>query len=100
ERMEWRPLSMEGRNNDKQIAATKIDGGRDVNFGVLTRKLLDDLENEDAGIHYNSTVEDVERLKDGRWRVKVRNYAKNTLEYHPAKSVCIGAGGVALQLLQ
>src|SRR5699024_12624058 len=55
---EWIPLIMEGRNNDQPIAATKIDGGTDVNFGVLTRKLLNHLEKEDAGIHYNSTVED------------------------------------------
>src|SRR5690625_7768 len=96
----WIPLIMEGRNNDQPIAATKIDGGTDVNFGVLTRKLLNHLENEDAGIHYNSTVEDVERLDDGRWRVKVRNYEKNTLEYHTAKFVFIGAGGAALPLLQ
>src|SRR5690625_7575190 len=67
---------------------------------MCTRKLLNHLENEDAGIHYNSTVEDVERLDDGRWRVKVRNYEKNTLEYHTAKFVFIGAGGAALPLLQ
>src|SRR5699024_4245453 len=41
----------------------------------------------------------VERIDDGRWRVKVRNYDKNTLEYHNAKLVFIVAGGASLPLL-
>src|SRR5699024_12383665 len=92
---EWIPLIMEGRNNDQPVAATKIDGGTDVNLGVLTRKLLNQLENENAGIHYNRTVEDVERLKDGRWSAKVRYHAMNTLENHKAKVANIDAVGAA-----
>src|SRR5699024_7088242 len=73
---EWIPLIMEGRNNDQPIAATKIDSGTDVNFGVLTRKLLNQLENEDAGSHYNSTVVDGERLDDGCGGGTERSYER------------------------
>ncbi|HLS09366.1 malate:quinone oxidoreductase [Lentibacillus sp.] len=97
---EWMPLIMKDRTVDQPIAATKIDSGTDVNFGVLTRKLLNHLENQNVNIRYNHTVEDLQRTDDGAWEVKVRNFEDNTLEYHTAKFVFIGAGGGALPLLQ
>src|SRR5699024_10709013 len=97
---EWMPLIMKDRTVDQPIAATKIDSGTDVNFGVLTRKLLNHLENQNVNIRYNHTVEDLQRTDDGAWEVKVRNFEDNTLEYHTAKFVFIGAGGRALPLLQ
>lgn len=96
----WMPLIMEGREGNEPIAGTKIDGGTDVNFGELTRKLLNHLEEEKVNVNYNSTVEDIKRLEDGRWEVKVRNHMSDTLEFHVAKFVFIGAGGAALPLLQ
>lgn len=97
---EWMPLIMRGRENNEPIAGTKVDSGTDVNFGALTRKLLNHLEKENASVNYHSTVEDVKKLADGRWEVKVRNLTNNTLEFHTAKFVFIGAGGAALPLLQ
>lgn len=97
---DWMPLIMEGREGNEPIAGTKIDGGTDVNFGELTRKLLKHLEAENVDVNYNSTVEDIRRLEDGRWEVRVRNQASDTLEFHVAKFVFIGAGGAALPLLQ
>lgn len=97
---EWIPLIMEDRNVDHPMAATKIDSGTDVNFGVLTRKLLEHLENRNVNIRYNHTVDDIQRTDDGAWEVKVRNFERGTLEYHTAKFVFIGAGGGVLPLLQ
>ncbi|MEW9675414.1 malate:quinone oxidoreductase [Lentibacillus sp. L22] len=97
---EWIPLIMKDRTVDQPIAATKIDSGTDVNFGALTRKLLDHLKSKDVRINYNHTVDDIKRTEDGAWEVKVRNYEDDTLEYHTAKFVFIGAGGGALPLLQ
>src|SRR5699024_12457045 len=37
---------------------------------------------------------------DGSWEVKLRNYDHDTLEYHVADFLFIGAGGGALPLLQ
>ncbi|MEN1966692.1 malate:quinone oxidoreductase [Lentibacillus sp. N15] len=97
---EWIPLIMRDRALDHPMAATKIDSGTDVNFGSLTRKLLGHLKNQGVDINYNNTVEDIQRTDDGSWEVKVRNFADDTLEYHTAKFVFIGAGGGALPLLQ
>src|SRR5699024_5403093 len=97
---EWIPLVMKDRTADEPIAATKIDGGTDVNFGALTSKLLENLQDQDVNIHYQNTVEDIKQTPEGTWEVKVRNFAEGTIEYHTAKFVFIGAGGGALPLLQ
>ena len=97
---DWIPLVMKDREITEPMAATKIDSGTDVNFGALTRKLLSNLEEQNADIHYNNTVEDITRRSDGTWEVKVRNYKDHTIEYHTAKFLFIGAGGGALPLLQ
>ena len=97
---EWIPLIMKDRTVDHPIAATKIDSGTDVNFGALTRKLLDNLKEQKVNIKYNHTVDDIERTEDGSWEVKVRNFERGTIECHTANFVFIGAGGGALPLLQ
>ena len=47
---------MKGRKGKEPIAATKIDSGTDVNFGALTRMLLDHLKNQNVDIHYQHSV--------------------------------------------
>lgn len=97
---EWIPLIMQDRTVNQPIAATKIDSGTDVNFGELTRKMLDHLKSQNVNINYNHNVDDIKRTDDGLWEVKVRNFDRGTLEYHTAKFVFIGAGGGSLSLLQ
>lgn len=96
---EWIPLIMEGRTSDEPIAATKIDSGTDVNFGALTRMLLDHLKSKNVEINYKHSVKDIKRASDGSWELKVRN-ASGIIEHHAAKFVFIGAGGGSLPLLQ
>jgi malate dehydrogenase (quinone) len=96
---EWIPLIMEGRTSKDPIAATKIDSGTDVNFGALTRKLIDHLKNQNVAINYKHTVDDIKRTSDGLWELKVRN-ASGDVERHTAKFVFIGGGGGSLPLLQ
>src|SRR5699024_10392423 len=79
---------------------TKIDSGTDVNFGALTRRLFDHLENENVDVNYRHSVEDIEQLSDGTWEVKVHDIDGEKLEYHTADFVFIGAGGGSLHLLQ
>ncbi|QKS72992.1 malate dehydrogenase (quinone) [Paenalkalicoccus suaedae] len=98
---QWMPLMMEGRDRNEAIAASKIDGGTDVNFGALTRMLFNHLTGQKGvQINYRHSVEDFTRTKDGLWEVKVRNEERNTIEYHQAKFVFIGGGGGSLPLLQ
>ncbi|GAE27043.1 malate:quinone oxidoreductase [Halalkalibacter wakoensis JCM 9140] len=97
---EWIPLIMQDRSSEEPIAATKIDSGTDVNFGALTRKLFDQLENKDVELNYKHSVTDMKRTNDGLWEVKVRNLDSGEVESHTAKFVFIGGGGGSLHLLQ
>ncbi|EPY04273.1 malate:quinone oxidoreductase [Paenibacillus sp. E194] len=97
---EWIPLIMNGRTTNEPMAATKIDTGTDVNFGALTRILLDHLKSKNVAIQYKHSVDDLKRTKDGLWELKVRNMQSGTVERHTAKFVFIGGGGGSLHLLQ
>lgn len=97
---EWMPLVMEGRSIEEPIAATKIDTGTDVNFGALTRMLFDHLTDHGVEINYGHSVENVKRLANGLWEVKVVNRVANTIETHTAPFLFIGSGGGSLSLLQ
>src|SRR3954449_12259212 len=70
---EWIPLMMEGRDPSQVVAATRSFAGTDVNFGALTRLLLEDAERRGVAVHTNQRVHDLRRERDGRWRVTVRS---------------------------
>lgn len=91
---------MQGRPSKEPIAATRIETGTDINFGNLTRKLFDLLEEKDVSLNLGHEVEDIRRTKGGEWQVKVRNLATDKVEYHTSKFIFIGAGGGSLPLLQ
>ncbi|GEK34945.1 malate:quinone oxidoreductase [Kurthia sibirica] len=96
---EWLPIMMEGRNPSDKIAATKINSGTDVNFGALTRMLMESLEKQDVEVNYNHGVQNIKRTDDGRWEIKVKS-EDGKIAYHTAKFVFLGAGGGSLRLLQ
>ncbi|KHE71727.1 malate:quinone oxidoreductase [Halobacillus sp. BBL2006] len=97
---EWIPLIMKNRQTKDPIAATKMDTGTDVNFGALTRKLFDNLENSSVEVNYNHSVEGIKRNKDGAWEVTVRDTKEGKIECQTGDFVFIGGGGGALHLLQ
>lgn len=98
---EWVPLVMEGRDPQQQVAATRMRTGADVDYGALTRALLDALARDDAcTIHYDATVTNLERSADGGWTVEVHDEAHRRYAEHRADFVYVGAGGGALPLLQ
>src|SRR6202041_3111651 len=45
---EWFPLVMEGRDQDEQVAATRMLTGTDVDYGALTKDLLDSLSGKEG----------------------------------------------------
>ncbi len=96
----WIPLIMKDRTSTEPVAATKMDSGTDVNFGSLTRKMFDHLENTDVKVNYQHSVEGLNRAEDGTWNVKVKNLATGQEVLHNAKFVFIGGGGGSLHLLQ
>src|SRR5262249_5608458 len=97
---EWVPLVMEGRDPSEHVAATRMVTGTDVDYGALTKDLLDSLKGKEGfSIHFSHRVMDLRR-DGGLWNVRVRNEKSGEHWDRPAKFVFIGAGGGSLPLLQ
>lgn len=98
---EWAPLLLSGRAAAEPLAATRAEGGTDVNFGALTQSLVDHLASRDVvKIATSHQVRDIRRKRDGRWELSVRNLKKNINRTITAPFVFVGAGGASLPLLQ
>ncbi|MBX3741387.1 MAG: malate:quinone oxidoreductase [Akkermansiaceae bacterium] len=98
---EWAPLLLQGRHAAEPIAATRVEGGTDVNFGALTRSLVDFLvSKENVKVATRHQVHDIKRKRDGRWELTVRNLEKGINRSVTAPFVFVGAGGASLPLLQ
>ncbi len=95
---DWMPLVMEGRDSGKPMAATRMEIGTDVDFGALTRSLLEFLKRSGAESYYSHEVKDIVRGKTGRWTVEIADPDGEEHEIE-ARFVFIGAGGRALTLL-
>jgi len=97
---EWLPLVMDGRDPGDVVTATRMVTGTDVDYGALTKDLLDSLRDRDGfSIHFFSRVQDLERDGD-TWKVKIRDEKSGEHRHVQAKFVFIGAGGGSLPLLQ
>ncbi|MEF2978750.1 malate:quinone oxidoreductase [Subtercola sp. YIM 133946] len=96
----WAPLLMRDRRKDDVVAATRVPSGTDVDFGSLTKQLLAYLQNNGAQLLTSHTVTRLKRVKDGTWRVGLRQSVGNTTSSVAARFVFVGAGGGALHLLQ
>ena len=95
----WAPLMLEGRANTGLMAMTRHDGGTDVDFGFVTRNLLQSIERHGGNVATEHEVLGLKRLPDGRWRVQVRDRGSDITFSVVARFVFIGAGGRAVELL-
>lgn len=96
----WAPLLIPGRLRSQRIAATRIAAGTDVDFGALTRLLLDGLVEDGVEVKLEHRVTDLRQRKDGVWQIKLRHEVGGTPVNAQARCVFVGAGGAALNLLQ
>ncbi|MGY1807388.1 malate dehydrogenase (quinone) [Blastococcus sp. SYSU D00669] len=96
----WIPLMMAGRDPREVVAATRAVAGTDVNFGTLTRLMLEDAERRGVHVHTWQRVHDLRREDDGRWRVTVKDAVTGEEVVLRTRFVFVGAGGGALPLLQ
>jgi len=100
---DWMPLMMLGRQTDFKLAATRIAQGTDVNFGALTRILVRELQQSaNFTLLTNTKVLDLNRLSQTKtvWETKVRNQNTGEKQWIESPFVFLGAGGIALPLLQ
>lgn len=96
---EWIPLVMEGRDPREIVAATRMESGSDVDYGSLTRLLIDSLrEKQGFAIHFSKRVHDLRR-RGLLWNVHLRDDRTGEHQEVNAKFVFIGAGGGSLPLL-
>ncbi|MBY0435281.1 MAG: malate dehydrogenase (quinone) [Cyclobacteriaceae bacterium] len=97
----WAPIVMQGREQQRPVAATRMEAGTDVNFGALTRALIKKLdEMPGVTVHYNVEALDLDPDGHGGWDVFVRNLLNEQKEKVNARFVFIGAGGATLHLLK
>ena len=98
---EWAPLIMEGRDPKQPVAATHMINGADVNYGALTRNLLDVLRKfSDFSVHFGEMVTALHRQPGGGWRVDTKDEKTGARRTIATRFVFLGAGGAALTLLQ
>lgn len=93
----WIPLVMEGRDPTEIVAATKVNRGKDIDFGNLTKQLITHLLKKGVRIKYNTEVFDIQKLGD-KWLLDCNTKTKN--RQIQAKYVFNGAGGYAINILQ
>ncbi|WP_054820701.1 MULTISPECIES: malate:quinone oxidoreductase [Micrococcaceae] len=96
---EWTPLVARGRDASQKVAASRVVGGTDVDFGRLTKDLTGSLATSGAEVSYGHKVTGLKREGAG-WQLTVKNNASGASFKVNAKFVFVGAGGGALPLLQ
>ena len=97
----WMPLVMEHRNPKQAVAGTQVKHGTDVDFGVLTRKLVKAMTSHPTfDLRLGHTITGLKQYQDGRWHVRVKDNHTGHSKTIDAGFVFLGAGGGALPLLQ
>ena len=92
----WAPLLLEGRTAGDPLAATRYDGGTDVNYGAVTKLLIEQLVEQDGvELLLDTRVSGLSRDSSG-WNIKLAG-GRGTIQ---TPYVFLGAGGGALPLLQ
>ena len=98
---EWMPLAMKSRDENQPVAATRVNYGSDVDFGAITRAMINELQQSDnfeLALNYN--VKRIRQQQNGRWRVRIKERTGKHSALIESKFVFLGAGGGALPLLQ
>lgn len=99
----WAPLLIDSRSPEESVAATRSLEGTDVDFGALTRSLLDVARSRGVEVVTSREVRSVRRRRGGGWRLRLKDLSWNPRQRRTsvdARFVFVGAGGGALRLLQ
>ena len=96
----WAPLLIPGRAKSQPIAATRVVGGTDVDFGAQTEQLIDGLVARGADLRLDHKVTGLKRRASGGWQLRIEQVVGSTRTELDADFVFVGAGGGALTLLQ
>lgn len=94
------PLMAKGRDFSDPVALNWSDGGTDIDFGALTKQLLNYISTSGGAVRFGHDVRNISKQSDGTWNLKIRNNRTGDKKTVNAKFVFVGAGGGALHLLQ
>lgn len=98
---EWMPLVVNHRDPMQPVAATRVEHGSDVDFGSLTRSMVEYLQSQpNFELLLGHPVRSLAQRDNGRWKVRVRDEKTGITKKLEAGFVFLGAGGGALPLLQ
>lgn len=98
---EWAPIVMRGRTKKQPVAATRMEIGTDVNFGALTRGMIEQLSKmPGVTINYHSECLDLDPDGKKGWDVFVRDLSTGEKKTVNTRFAFIGAGGATLHLLK
>lgn len=100
---DWMPLMMNHRAIPPRIAATRVAHGADMNFGAITRVIVDYLKKHaNFELLTNTRVTTLRRATASakKWYVKTENSLTGRSSVVESPFVFLGAGGIALRLLQ
>lgn len=96
---EFLPLMARGRDFNNPVAISWFDAGTDINYGALTRQYLDAVTAQGVEVRYGNEVKNINR--DGsKWKITTKNLHTGDTSVVTANFVFVGAGGMALPLLQ
>lgn len=99
EMSEWAPLMFTDRDMSQPVAMSRSKHGTDVNFGAVTRHMVNHATDKGMGLYERHEVTDLQRQSSG-WRVTAKNRDTGGTNKVDARFVFIGAGGAAIHLLQ
>lgn len=93
------PLMAQGRDFTKPVAISWINEGTDINYGSQSKQFLKAAQDGGTEIRYGHEVKDI-KADGAKWKVTVKNVHTGDTQVIRAKFVFVGAGGMALPLLQ
>lgn len=93
------PLMGEGRPTTDKIAISWTDAGTDIDYGALTKQFIADAQRKGTEVRYGHEVLKLHHEGD-KWKLTVKNRHTGDVSTLRANFLFIGAGGMALPLLQ
>ncbi len=97
----WIPLMMNDRPKSEKIAVTRMPIGTDVNFGAITRSMINYLQTLDGvEVHLGQEIKDLKKQTNDTWKIKIEDLETEKEYEVTADFVFIGAGGGSLKLLE
>lgn len=95
----WMPLMMKSREQKSNTAATYINHGADVDFGSLTRHLVNHLAQQ-PNFSLATSTQIKGLTKEKQWLAELHHTQNENITQVSAPFVFIGAGGGTLPILQ